>query len=417
MLQILFIINIAFWPIGIPIGDSLLSLNVMLMVPIGIVWLLRRLKINKLTYIVSVIFITVIVFSVFCIALINPYVDKLSKALISAPLFITLLIISLEVGTRSKIEDWLMLRRASILIICIALVFVAVEVIFPALYSSQRIIYHVEYKYSGLYYEPSHLAISLFPCFAILLSSGDKKYVRKGMILFLLTLLVSRSSSLIVLMLCFALYRLISSGNIQKGIKYALFICFFIVFACLINYELLVKPTVSRFISVFLSDTHNFSSLIYLKGWQDAIANIIRTNGLGLGFNMMGSHPLPDVPIRDILLINGLLDLNNDDGSFLLSKMISEFGLFGVFYFIWVIFDWLRHEVLCGKLECKLLREVNTIQGVLMFSFILTSIVRSTGYFQGSLFLWASALAGTKVIAYAKKCSINKGASIKSIAV
>ena len=97
----------------------------------------------------------------------------------------------------------------------------------------------------------------------------------------------------------------------------------------------------SRLVGVLFerSETNNISSLVYMQGWDDAITNIIRTNGIGLGFNMMGCDPLPLVGYRDTLinLDPELVGLNAQDGSFLVSKFISEFGVIGILIIILTI--------------------------------------------------------------------------------
>jgi hypothetical protein len=354
---------------------------------------------SKATFIAAGGLILLLLFS-FGIAQIGPCEDKFAKALISAPLLTILLIISLELGARTKSSEWQKLRATAFVVIVIAVLFMIAEMLLPHYFSADKINYHKEFKYSGIFSEPSHVAISLFPCIAILFSSKDKKYNRKGIFAIIVLFALSHSASLAVLTLCLVAYRLLILSRIKQGLKYLAIIAIIIAIGITLDYELFIAPTVERVggVTSLIAEEStpapkiNLSSMIYYKGWQDAFANIVRTNGLGLGFNMMGCSPLPDNPLRRIFSIPGKEDSNNEDGSFLLSKILSEFGLIGLIFFLWAIWRWLKFEKMAKKLTGYENIEAASIHKVLMLSFIMSSIVRSTGYFQGSALLWATAL-------------------------
>lgn len=385
---------------GIKIGESVLSLNVVLLIPIGLFWMLRRFRISKTTLIISSVFFLVLLLS-FGVAQIGPCEDKFLKALMSAPLLTILLKIGLEIGARAKPEEWQKLRPTAFRIIIVAFIFILAEILFPQLFSPYKINYQNELKYSGIFYEPSHVAISLFPCIVILLSSNENKYNLKGIFSLLILFIVSRSSTLVMLTLCYIVYRLVLLRKMKQSLKYLSIIAITTVIAVTFNYELLIEPTVDRAedVTALITDgaglsNKNFSSMIYYKGWQDALANTARTHGLGLGFNMMGCSPLPDTTLRTILSAPGRMDLNNEDGSFLLSKLMSEFGLFGLVFFLWVVFYWIRYEIKSKTWAAHTLGDVSTMHNAFMFSFVVSSLLRSVGYFQGGFLLWATAAAG-----------------------
>lgn len=393
MLQIWFALHTLLWSTGIEIGGSVLSLNVLLLIPVGILWLLRRRKITKITFIATAVFVIILLFS-FAVSRVGPCEDKFSKAIITAPLLTLLLIIGLEIGAKATPKDWLKLRTTAFWTIVTAFIFIVAEMLFPQFFSPNKSMYHPEYKYSGIFNEPSHVAISLFPCIAILLSSTDRSFNRKGIFALLLLFIVSRSSTLVMLTFCYIAYRLVILGKLRQSLKYLSILALVIAIATTMNYELLIAPTVARVVGVTSSTNENPSSLIYLKGWQDALANITRTSGLGLGFNMMGCSPLPDTPLRSFLSVQGRMDTNNEDGSFLLSKIMSEFGLIALVFFVWVVSYWVRYEIKSKAWSTYALGEVSAIHNALMFSFVATSLLRSAGYFQGGIILWATAATG-----------------------
>lgn len=412
MLQLWFAIHTLLWPVGIQIGDSLLSLNVILLIPIGTFWLLRRYRISKTTLIVTLVFFSILLLS-FGVAKLGPCEDKFSKALITAPLLMILLMIGLEIGARAKPEEWQKLRPTAFRVLIVAFLFIIAEMLFPQLFSPGKLKYHTELKYSGIFNEPSHAAISLFPCIALLLSSNEKAYNRKGIFSLLLLVMLSRSSTLIMMTLCYIAYRLILLRKMKQSLKYLSVISIVIAIAVTFNYELLIAPTVDRAdtITSLMVDEDgpsksNFSSMIYYKGWQDALANTARTYGLGLGFNMMGCTPLPDTPLRRIFSAPDRTELNIEDGSFLLSKLMSEFGVIGLAFFAWIIARWARFELKSKAWSASMCGNVNAIYCVFMFSFVVSSLIRSTGYFQGGFLLWATAAAGATI--WSKKRSCNK---------
>ena len=155
--------------------------------------------------------------------------------------------------------------------------------------------------------------------------------------------MISSSSTLVTLTFFWIIYCLYNNGN-HKLIILILFSIFF-TFTLVSDFEILKSSAFgSRLVGVLFerSETNNISSLVYMQGWDDAITNIIRTNGIGLGFNMMGCDPLPLVGYRDTLinLDPELVGLNAQDGSFLVSKFISEFGVIGILIIILTIFSY-----------------------------------------------------------------------------
>lgn len=398
MLKIWFVVNTLLWSSGIEIGGSLLPLNLVLLLPVGVIWLSRRLRISKTTLVPTVILVIFLILSLYGSRL-GPCENLFIKAILSAPLLTLILIIGMEIGSRATPEDWLDLRSTAFWTMITAFIFIVAEIFFPQLFSPNKSMWQPEYRFSGIYNEPSHVAISLFPCVAILLSSNDKSLNRKGLFSLLFLFLASRSSTLIMLTFCYITYRLAILGRLKQSLKFITVVAVVIVVAITMNYELLVAPTVNRIIGVTSSANENLSSLVYLKGWQDALANTARTYGFGLGFNMMGCSPLPDIPLRPLFDVPERSNLNNEDGSFLFSKLLSEFGIFGFAFFAWVIISWIRYEYKSRSWTTGMVKDVSAVHNALIFSFVTSSLLRSTGYFQGGLLLWATAAIGATTLA------------------
>jgi hypothetical protein len=207
----------------------------------------------------------------------------------------------------------------------------------------------------------------------------------------------SRSSTLVVFTAAWIAYRHLVQRKIRQGVLVVLGTGLLVALAAIINFDRLVLPTMARATGVAASsETTNVSSLVYVQGWQDAWFNLQRTGGIGVGLNMMGRGTLPNVPARVVLSLSGLEELNAQDGSFLFSKITSEAGVLGIVLYLVIIWRW-------GKIEKRLSRNGMerdqssvAMQSALIFCFVVSSFIRSTGYFGGGLLLFVVAFGGAE---------------------
>jgi hypothetical protein len=84
------------------------------------------------------------------------------------------------------------------------------------------------------------------------------------------------------------------------------------------------------------SDTQNASALVFLQGWQLIGESMTDSHGWGLGFQQLGVHGT-HVPAADIIYTAGGVAQNLLDGGFVLAKLVSEFGVFGLLLVIFYI--------------------------------------------------------------------------------
>jgi hypothetical protein len=393
MLQLWFIANTILWPLSITLGELHLGLNVVVLTLVGAVWLVMRRRVAVSSAISVAVFFAYLVFS-YLVAVTGLCTDKFSKLMITGPILMFLILIGLEVGRSAENRDWIKLHRAAIWSLLVAFSSFFVEMALPS-HFPLKADYRSKGEYSGLFQEPSHVAFALFPCIVVLLVAEDKKTRRSGMLALLGLLVFSKSSTLLALIVAWILYRLFLHGKIRQAVLLIMGFTALIVLASTINYDALIAPTVDRIVGIFGSnETDNLSSLVYLLGWQDCWANLVRTHGLGLGFNMMGCHPFPDVPIRAVLALRGLEELNASDGSILFGKIVSEAGVFGIAFYIAVIWWWVRLEKKIRMIKDDATRFAASTQAALIFCFVATSFIRSSGYFEGGLLLWIVAVGG-----------------------
>lgn len=386
-LSIWFALNILLWPFFISTIAGSLRLNTLASIPFAIIYLYQRRKI-KLTSVWFSVGCLVFVLLSIVIATTGLCEDGHSKAVATSIPLIFMFIVSYEVGASSREADWLLLPKISRYILLIITLSVVVEIVFPSLFSPQKFKYHQTLKYSGLFAEPSHLAGGIFPCILILFNSKLQRDRYWSIFFLTFFFTFSRSSSLVLHLVTWLAYLVMSSGTWARRIRLGLAVFIIGLFIYTFGSELVVNPIVERIAGLINSEeTDNLTSLVYLKGFQDGIENLTRTNGWGLGFNMMGCTPLPLVSARVIFYLGHtqFMQLNDYDGSFLLSKMMSEFGLVA-FFLLFICFHlWWKNAKLISRFHSS------SYKIALLLCFFLQVFFRGTVYFQGTVVLILSA--------------------------
>jgi len=393
MLLLWFVANTALWPLNIIVGGLRLNLNVPVLIGAGMIWLWRRGRITRSTVKVLIVLSGCLVCSML-VAIVSPCNDNLLKSAITAPILLFLTFIGWEVGATAKPSDWLRLPQAATCSLMIALAGFAVEMAIPSQFPRQAD-YRAHWALSGIFQEPSNVAFALIPCAAVLLASNRRTWRRRGALALVGLAVLSHSSTLIALTGALLLYRLLVKGISRQTVWLGVGITLGIGLAAAASYENYLQPTVERIVGVVgYGDTENLSSLAYVQGWEAAWGNFSRTHGLGLGFNMMGCHPLPDGAAHEILVLRGIPELNADDGTFQFSKIVSETGIFGILFYIAIVRWWLLLEKRIRTLTDDTERCVAATQSAIIFCFITSSFVRGGSYFSGAILLWLVAVTG-----------------------
>lgn len=191
-------------------------------------------------------------------------------------------------------------------------------------------------RVGGLYLEPSHLALATLPLMVYLWFCGRPLDRLLAIAAGSVIAVVGFSSTLLLLLLplvCLpylgqTIRKPTSPGALLSLLLIALVPALLITFA-------LSEDTLLRINDVVdLREDSNLSSLVYANGWQLLFTYVGNTQGLGVGFNAMGCSPRAITEITDWLELINLGDQNFNDGSFLMSKITSEFGLPGAAFFI-----------------------------------------------------------------------------------
>jgi hypothetical protein len=150
-------------------------------------------------------------------------------------------------------------------------------------------------------------------------------------------------------------------------------------------------------------DAFNWTRMVYLQGWELMMVNLLSTNFLGLGYQMMGSAQTATGDIsKAIFEFSGQFGKNIADGSFIMSKLVSEFGIIGIFItFIYIkfIFNFFLNfnkkylKVITEKdLIKKELLQKDIFCNVIILSFSINFVFRGINYFTPQSILLVAAI-------------------------
>lgn len=270
--------------------------------------------------------------------------------------------------------------------------------VFLVLFSLALITYATEFKLGEIFYdknkaifpfeEPSHFALFFGPFFFIYLFQLTNIYKQIFIVLGvgLLAISIESTTLLIYVALALLLFARVNAITLFLVVPVSIYGVYYV----------LNDPYfLSRFI--LSPDSDNLTALVYLQGLTDAYNVLIDTNGLGLGFQMLGSQPPSEVHYQIQAVLGQGLDgigLNRKDGGFVAAKLVAEFGVFGLVLLA-------AYLVLFFKVFLRLrrmIREPHGFKPAYIFAFVfiyagfVEIFVRGVGYFSPSLFLFYTAL-------------------------
>ena len=151
-------------------------------------------------------------------------------------------------------------------------------------------------------------------------------------------------------------------------------------------------------------NAENISTLVYLQGWDRTLIALESTFGFGVGFQNLESLESGEFGARLFEVLQ--FDKNLKDGGFLLSKVVGEFGVFGVgFCIAYLGLFWSALRELVNQIKSPQFRHLHkerivgsqveflrAIGNILVLVFIVEVFVRAVGYFSLGVFLFAVGL-------------------------
>lgn len=224
------------------------------------------------------------------------------------------------------------------------------------------------------FYEPSHYATVLGVILISYLLMAER--FERWVVITLVIALALYTPSVTLLVYLF-IYLVIS---VQKVIYFFGAIALLLIISIAVN---TLNPELTSYIlsRVILSpDSDNLSALIYIQGWAEAYKVIQESYLTGLGFQMSGSNS-PSEIAEKVYQISGIY--KNRDGPFIASKLIVDFGLLGIllismylftlakFYFSFFTASGSKNKFIYGT----------------FFAFSVEMFVRSNAYFTFGTFV------------------------------
>ena len=249
---------------------------------------------------------------------------------------------------------------------------------------------------SGLFNERSHLAIYSLPLifFSLLRFKSSLPYA-----LIAFSVLFFNSLTLIVGLALFFGTLFLKSLVLYplRSLKYIIIIFLVFILAILqldflyarVEGVLLFIDNLDKIKIITFKELETYlSGLVWINGWVMAYDNLVYSNFLGLGFNNMGINPNAGLSFPSHFGYNYDI-LNAEDGSFLASKLVSEFGLIGVLILLVLSYMCFRNIIRFCKTKNEdsynLIISLKFISSILLLSYLF---VRGIGYFQLSFLLY-----------------------------
>ncbi len=238
------------------------------------------------------------------------------------------------------------------------------------------------YRTSGFFAEPSHLAISLSPFYYLSITNLEwfkNNFRYRTVALLFLIFFLCPSTTLFLVIFMSTIFRIFRDFQFTKKKLVKIFILIFFLFSSVFVLLEVSESSKDRIISIValfqgaaLENVSNYSSMVFVKGFQ--MAHYGLTNyPLGVGINNM--QMLNEY--SSIAQFNEkLYILNKNDGASLFFKMTAEFGILGILFFIFAIQTFMK---------CFRNKSYHLEQGFL-FCLIL-STVRGVTYFDGGLII------------------------------
>jgi hypothetical protein len=186
-------------------------------------------------------------------------------------------------------------------------------------------------------------------------------------------------------------------------------IIFLVLMAFLINIKIDKKSLISMsiilslFFLYILSDEYfsnrlnfdiendNLSVLVFMQGWQNSLIALQNSSYWGVGFQQFGIlSDRGDISAR--LSGLGFSELNIYDGGTNGSKIIGEFGIFGIILLLCYVYVFCKSFMYIRSFDKKSKPHLNALYFSCIISYFPEIFVRGVGYFAPSLYLVTMAL-------------------------
>lgn len=338
--------------------------------------LLIILKSNKTIRNISKFQISIIVI-IFYTLLLSFLNDNLNLRTLASCALLLLLLISNTVNPIYKI----LTKENAAFVIIITVLFCLLDLIGLNLLNTSN--------NSGVFLEPSHLALYLLPFFAIRMI--ENSYDKLSIFSFIFFFTISSNTTLLIGFIFIAILIFIKNlDSMRKDLTKNLFKSIILItFFALFFYISDTSKVQDRLIGLFFEKSNladnNMSSLVWFNGWYQAIDYLKDTYYLGAGINSMGNdkYYFFGKHSEHIDHVIGTV-LNAKDGSFMISKILSEFGIVGILLILYLI-----NKSIFAIIRLKNINKLPSLHRITVIRMAIGALVvlillfvRGGGYFQ-----------------------------------
>ena len=266
-------------------------------------------------------------------------------------------------------------------------------------FSALSPLYYKTNIYLTIYAEPSHFVMSILPFILYFLisqkSDNNKAFI---FLFFLIISLLAKSAMLLVSILFF--------GLLSLSRKSILLILILIITSILYLFLFEVSIDINYFIDRFsldskiLSSKPNMSVLVYLANYHETYLNFINTFFLGIGFQQFGFVGETSYFRELIYDSSGYFAYShNKDASFLIGKILSEFGILGLFFlFFYYRCSLISFILIKQKNKIKKYYELKVFFSSCILAYLIELIIRGAGYFTLGTLLFFTGIFGLNLL-------------------
>lgn len=375
-------------PFSGPLGETSLGLHVLVIV-IAAGLSAIRFGVSPVRHTLSLLMLVLLMSLHLVVAnALSPCTDTLGKSVASHAAFLVVVLALIQLAGQSPPAD--VTRDVRLLVIVIAVSVVAEQV---------RLFTQGEFRVegaSGIYFEASHLALSVSPLLVALIFARSLRDRWTGWIASIIFFVLSGSATLFIVITICLLVTSLALSRWRLSAKAVVRPALTFVAICA---TIFVSPYHEEFLSRIegvgnINIGTNVSSLVYVNGWETAIANLSTTHGIGLGFNRMGCNPRPETATGEFLDALDLGDANFNDGSFTVAKVLSELGVFGLAGWMLAAY-FLFRTMRMPRVQADDTRSLAALAISAIVVVVFGGLVRGTGYFAGPVLLGLFFLVGS----------------------
>lgn len=254
-------------------------------------------------------------------------------------------------------------------------------------------------KPTFIYLEPSHFALVVAPFISYFCLISTK--VKASLLLFFAAFwaaYIQNLTMLIAVLLAFVL-------STRRNLVVSIFALSAVIFLLMIFVGVDRLSYFNDRLS-FSSNSDNLSVLVLYQGWENALNTLIEISWFGAGFQQFGVATYTGAASGKLYELLGF-DINQYDGGTTASKIVGEFGVFGL---LLLIFYLLSLFIAVKRIRSRKIDSKKTLFALVVFvSSILEIFVRGVGYFSPSLFTLIVSVLYLSIFENSNKLKVGSG--------